>query len=61
MSALTTFLRSREAVLGQRVTIPTDDPHAAFDALCDALGGRYAARQYVADLALVARLEVVGR
>ncbi len=61
MSDLTKFLRDREAVLGGRVTISTDDPHAAFEALCDALGGRYAARQYIADLALVARLEVVGR
>lgn len=61
MSMLREYMRNREAVLGQRVTIPTDDPHAAFEALCEALGGRYAARQYLADLALVARLEVVGR
>jgi hypothetical protein len=62
MSATKQFFESRDRVLGGRVSLPVNDPAAAFEALAQHLGGRAAARQWVQDLALVARLErrVIG-
>ena len=42
------------------VTLPMDDHEAAFVALAEQLGGRDIVRRWVADLALVARLERGG-